>query len=171
MFKRKRAVVNAILCLLCVLWAGMIFFLSAQNGEQTAAVSAGIAQKIAEIIYTEPVEQQVQAVHLGIRKLAHIGLFFIWGLLLSAAALYIARRQRSTAVGIVAAVLVVYAFFDEWHKIFVDGRHFSFSEAVLNAVSGLAAIVLTVFLTDRIVKKRKKDSRRGSKDRRDVSCI
>ena len=111
MFKRKRAVVNAVLCLLCVLWAGMIFFLSAQNGEQTAAVSAGIAQKIAEIIYTEPVEQQVQAVHLGIRKLAHIGLFFIWGLLLSAAALYIARRQRSTAVGIVAAVLVVYAFF------------------------------------------------------------
>lgn len=156
MFKSKKAAISAVLCLLCLLWAGMIFLLSMQNGEQTAAVSGGIAKTIANILYLGPTEQQIQTVHAAIRKLAHVGLFLIWGLLLSAAALYMSRQRRGVAMGIAAVLLIAYAFFDEWHKIFIDGRHFSFSEAVLNAVSGLAAIGLTYFFAELTVKRRRK---------------
>ena len=51
------------------------------NGDQTAETSSGIAEKVAKIIYTQPTIKQVNQVHTCIRTLAHIGLFFVLGVL------------------------------------------------------------------------------------------
>ena len=135
------------LWLLTILWIFFIFTLSSQNGPQTAQTSGGIAKDVAEIIYQKPTEPQVNKVHFNIRKLAHVGLFFVLGVLsfsASATTFGWEKKRKYIAVATASVITLGYGFFDEWHKQFIGGRHFQLDEAVLNMVSGVVGVLVTV---------------------------
>lgn len=136
-----------ILWLLTILWIFFIFTLSSQNGPQTAQTSGGIAKDVAEIIYQKPTEPQVNKVHFNIRKLAHVGLFFVLGVLsfsASGTTFGWEKKRKYIAMSVASLITLCYGFFDEWHKQFIGGRHFQLDEAVLNMVSGVVGVNVTV---------------------------
>ena len=133
-----------------LVWMLLIFTLSSQNGTQTTQVSAGLAQTTAQVLYDQPTEHQVVEVHMDIRTAAHIVLFFVLGVLLffacSASFGHTSKRRRW--LGAVTAVVLAcaYGFFDEWHKQFIDGRHFDLGETALNFICGVSGVLLAAFL-------------------------
>lgn len=135
-----------LLWLTTLLWMLAIFLLSSQDGEQTAKASGGMAQTTAELLYQQPTEQQVDQVHVVLRKVAHIGLFFILGLLSYAAAANTLGRKRPNkrwpSLILALALTSLYGFFDEWHKQFIAGRHFDIGETILNIVCGLVGVLV-----------------------------
>lgn len=138
---------SSILWLLTILWICFIFTLSSQNGPQTAQTSGGIAKNVAEIIYQLPTEPQVNKVHFNIRELAHVGLFFVLGVLsfsASATTFGWKNKRKYLSIAVASVITLSYGFFDEWQKKFIDGRHFHFDEAVLNMVSGVVGVGVTV---------------------------
>jgi VanZ family protein len=138
-----------LLWLLTILWILLIFTLSSQNGPQTAQTSGGIAKDVAEIIYQKPTEPQVNKVHFNIRKLAHVGLFLILGVLsfsASATSLGWKKKRKYIAMATASVITLSYGFFDEWHKQFIGGRHFQLDEAVLNMMSGAVGVGVTVVM-------------------------
>lgn len=127
-----------------VLWIGMILYLSSQNGEQTARTSLGLAEQIAKMIYQAPSPEQVNIVHGALRKLAHVTLFFVLGILSYTASRITFRvwnlERKRMAVLIAVTITSAYGFLDEWHKQFIVGRHFDIGETMLNIVCGLAGV-------------------------------
>lgn len=130
--------------LLCIwvitlLWGGIIFYLSSQNGVQTAETSSRVAEKLAEFIYQNPTIEELNELHMILRKLAHISLFLGLGLLI-----YITGRLSLGIKNVIVpmAAIIMCGFFDEWHKQFIAGRHFDKEEVVLNICCGIIGIVI-----------------------------
>lgn len=150
-FNKKRMsdalVLPVTLWILALCWMGLIFFLSSQNGGQTAKTSSGLAEKAAEVIYTQPTIQQISRVHVDLRKAAHIGLFFALGMLIYAAVkatFSFLNKKNVWLPGVIAAVLTSSCgFFDEWNKQFIAGRHFNTGETLLNVFCGIIGMALT----------------------------
>lgn len=124
-----------------VIWLILIYFLSSQNGPETANTSQGMAAKIAELIYKNPTPQQFNEVHLSIRRMAHVVLFFVFGVLMGQACRQvnaIMRIRSSFLFGY--GFLVFCSFFDEWRKQFISGRHNNFDDGIRNLVGATIGI-------------------------------
>lgn len=127
------------------MWMVLIFCLSSQSGQQSTEAGIGIAEKAAEILYTQPTGQQVHTVHFNIRKLAHIGLFFVLGVLAFLAfSIQMNARQKWVSVLVSVLLISIFGFFDEWHKLFIAGRHFDIGEVFLNVLSGAAGVMFAL---------------------------
>lgn len=159
-----------LLWLTTLLWMLAIFLLSSQDGEQTAKASGGMAQTTAELLYQQPTEQQVDQVHIVLRKIAHIGLFFVLGLLSYAAASNTLGRLRPNkrwpSLVLAMALTSACGFFDEWHKQFIDGRHFDAGETLLNIACGILGVLLAfaagLWMLRRKNRKRLPDTAAGN---------
>lgn len=116
----------------------MIFLLSTQTGEQTGALSFNLARWIRN---TFELPMLVGEVNDSLRKLAHIVVFFVEGILIYAA---LEGRTRAflQSCGISAALSVV----DEGHKFMIQGRHCHFNEMLLDAVAAAAGICLATLV-------------------------
>ena len=133
------------LLLLCI-WITLMFFLSSQNGEQTASTSSGIADWIAMLFYKAPTQPQVNHIHMLLRKSAHIILFFGVGAISFYTFLILCKKRPILTMLASLILTVLVAFFDEWYKIYIPGRHCDMGEALLNAISGLIAIGFYILL-------------------------
>ena len=140
-----------VLCLCCIGWLGLIFHLSTENGEKTADTSMKIAEKISGMLYSSPTQEQVQSVHHAVRKLAHVVMFFVFGVLISVTGIYISSLWRKPWAAVAALVIgfiliVGVGWLDEWHKQFIEGRHYQLGEAIINIISGLSGSGIMVIL-------------------------
>ena len=134
-----------------VLWLGMIFFLSGQTGEQTTALSLSIARWLARFF---PGASEA-GLHMWLRKLAHIGVYFVEGALLFPALRRTLRGAgKGFAVTLVLCALIAAA--DEAHKALIPGRHCSWPEAALNFLGALPGVALALA----IVKRKENRERR-----------
>ena len=142
------------LCL-CLGWLLLIFFLSTQNGEQTAAASSGIASWLAKIVYGSPTEMQINDVHMLIRKVAHFLLFYGFGVLSTYTFFaFIERHKRVTSCFSMLITMAV-AVLDEWHKAFIPGRLCHIEEILLNMIAGTLGVGCVVLVAWRRNKKAK----------------
>lgn len=124
-----------------VLWLAVIFFLSGQTGEDTASLSLTITRWLMRFL---PGVSEA-GLHSWLRKLAHVGVYFVEGALL-----YPALRAWLRSVGkgffLTIAVCALIAAADEAHKALIPGRHCSWDEAVLNVLGAfLGAGLLAAF--------------------------
>lgn len=130
-----------------ILWLGIIFFLSGQTGEQTASLSLSIARWLARFF---PGASEA-GLHMWLRKLAHIGVYFVEGALLFPA---LRRTLRSAGKGFTATLVLcaLIAAADEAHKALIPGRHCSWDEAGLNVLGsflGAGAVLIAGALRSR----------------------
>ncbi len=144
----KNRIFGIVFVVITICYAGVIFFLSSQNGAETAALSRGVSYNIAKLIYgeSEPTDIQINNVHRILRKSAHIVLFLVLGILVTISMVTI--LVKSPWLAYVSSFIIVSscAFFDEWHKLFIDGRHFDIGESILNGVCGLAGVIIVAVI-------------------------
>lgn len=141
-FQNKKFYVFGIIT---ILWMLLIYILSSQNGEQTAKLSLWISDFISRFV-GDGTEAAAAQNHMEIRKLAHIGLFLGLGVISYLLVYYgilsdkFSWRHRLSML--IALVFTSgYGYFDEWHKQFIEGRHFQLDEAALNIVSGCVGVL------------------------------
>lgn len=124
-----------------ILWLTVIFFLSSQTGEDTTSLSLTITRWLARFFPGVAEE----TLHLWLRKLAYIGVYFVEGaLLLPALRMRTQRPIQSFVLTLALSVLI--AAVDEAHKMLIPGRHCSWTEAALNVFGAAlgAGLVLAI---------------------------
>lgn len=147
-----RSLVEALLWGVTLLWLAFCLYLSWQTGPETAALSGGVVQFLLPILNKLGLTPDPQRFHMGLRLMAHFGVFFVTGALFAAAleATLPPKPSRSLTVFLLAsAVSALIAVAAEVGKLAVQGRHLTWSEAglnVLGALLGVIAVCLTVRL-------------------------
>lgn len=120
-----------LLWVLALGWLAICSFLSSQTGEETGELSTAIARWIVNALGRS--ESKVIALNRALRKIAHVGCFFVLTSLMCAAA---AATFPSRTYACIWPLLpcVAFSFLDEIRKANIPGRHCSIPEACLNAL-------------------------------------
>ena len=83
----------------------------------------------------------------GIDKLAHLGIYLVWGVL---AVLYLLKRQASAGVVCISfAIMLIIAALDEFHQHYIPGRQVSLYDLLANASGLVLAFILYFILKPR----------------------
>ncbi len=165
MKKRRLLFLRIFLGVLIVLNLAAIFGFSGENAEQSAQTSAGVTEKVAEIIVPEfeqkPVEEQkeiVKKLDPPIRKIAHFSEYASLGALIFLLLLTWKGSvwwRYGAAIGFPA----LYAVTDELHQKLSFGRAASVRDFLIDTAGALFAcsvLLLIRFLVLRAQKKPKK---------------
>ncbi|MDE6388916.1 MAG: VanZ family protein [Lachnospiraceae bacterium] len=133
-----------------------VVIVSFQNGAQSTSVTMRVAEQIASSIFDNPTNEQVETVSLMIRYGAHLALFFVVGLVTAFVSMVICR-QYFRIIGVLASGAICYglAYYTEYYKQFIDGRHFQMSDVSLNwygSLAGISCMVVSYFLNRLLVK-------------------
>ncbi|MCD7724795.1 MAG: VanZ family protein [Clostridiales bacterium] len=147
-------IVASVLGLMLLLYFVMI--VSFQSGATSTNVTMRLAYQISQRIFTSPTEDQIKTISLMIRYGAHLGLFFVVGLVTTFVSMVIFRRYFRI-LGVIGSGAVCYAlaYYTEYYKQFVEGRHFQISDATLNwygSLAGILCMVVSYFLNRLLVK-------------------
>ena len=133
-----------------------VMVVSFQNGAASTDVTMRLAGRIARRIFEQPTADQISTTALMIRYGAHLGLFFVVGFVTTFVSMVIFRGYfRILGVMGAGAACYVLAYYTEYYKQFVEGRHFQQSDAALNwygSVAGILCMVGSYFLNRLLVK-------------------
>lgn len=131
-----------------VAWLGVIYYLSSQNGEQTAQTSLALTHKLAAFVFENPTDAQLADFHMILRKFAHLFLFFLLGSLTTWVSAVTFPKGKGILSGyyvlISMGMTLAAGYFDEWHKQFIAGRHFDFAETMLNLKAGACGVIFAM---------------------------
>lgn len=143
--------------MLLIFWLGTIFLLSSQNGLETTSLSMSIARKLAGFLWENATRSQIARLHLLLRKLAHVFLYAVLGLM---AAMFwdlvLDRVPAFVRAGTAILCCAGIGFLDERLKIFVPGRHYDVTEFYLNAAAAAVIIVLYFILVWLLWRRRRR---------------
>ncbi len=134
--------ISWILVLLCM---GIIFLLSAQNGEESSELSGSFVMKLLNLLGIN-IDEGV------LRTIAHC-LEFMGLSLLVFNAVYSTWKINLTPI-IAFLGTVVYAITDEIHQIFVPDRAFQFSDILVDSAGALIGVTVSAVILKIILKKR-----------------
>ena len=129
---------------------------SFQSGAVSAGVTMRIAEQIAAGVFDSPTEEQIEAVSLIIRYGAHLALFFVVGSVTAFVSMVVFKRYFRI-IGILLSGVICYmlAYYTEYFKQYVEGRHFQMSDVALNwygSLAGIVCMVASYFLNRLLVK-------------------
>lgn len=144
----------SVLCLMMLLYLVMI--LSFQDGDKSTSETMNIAVRIAQGIYPNPTDGEIGAISLMLRCFAHLALFFVVGLVTTFVSMVIFRRYFRI-LGVIASGGVCYmlAYYTEYYKQYIAGRHFQMTDVKLNwygSIAGITCMVVSYFLNKLLVK-------------------
>ena len=125
--------------LLFVSWLILIYLLSAETGDQSGSLSDGILLSIVKLLKISDTKAFVDTFGFFIRKLAHFSEYFILYILT-----YECFKEYNCPKLIVVSVLfcVLYASFDEFHQLFVDGRCGQLSDVMIDSSGSIVSCFL-----------------------------
>lgn len=131
------------LYLLPVLWMGVIFYFSHQNGDESSQVSGWFVDfviRVAEILNLDITGWNL---NLLVRKAAHFSIFAVLGFLLFLT-LYINRQKLFSSSVYTFAIGSIYGVFDEFHQYFVPGRSCQLTDMLIDASGVMAAVLISI---------------------------
>lgn len=133
-----------------------VMAVSFQRGEDSLSITRRMAEHAAVRIFEQPTEEQIAATARMIRYGAHLGLFFVVGFVTTFVSMVVFRGYYRI-LGVIGAGIVCYglAYYTEYYKQFVEGRHFQQSDASLNwygSAAGILCMVGSYFLNRLLVK-------------------
>lgn len=144
----------------------MIFCFSAQNGEQSGAMSGRLTTWVLNLIIPDfenfsPEQQEAirSTVGLIIRKLAHFSEYALLGFSLI---LHIAQVQKKITVRLPLlwawGIGTLYAATDEFHQGFVAGRGPSIVDVMIDSLGVIVGIMLLLLI---LLRHRKRSEKPG----------
>ena len=114
------------------------------------------AGRIARTVFEDPEQEQIETVSRMIRYGAHLALFFVVGLVTAFVSMVIFRGYfRIVGILLSGAVCYMLAYYTEYFKQYVDGRHFQMTDVQLNwygCLAGIFCMVGSYFLNRLLVK-------------------
>lgn len=118
-----------------MIWFGLMIFLSHQNGDATYVTGMGLTKAVLDLAAWLGIALEAEALHMLLRRAAHVGLFLVFALLVMLTASSL-RAQHAVRIPVWAPALfcVLFAWADEATKILVNGRHFSWIDVGLNLI-------------------------------------
>ena len=149
---KRNKTLAVIFAALSILWAALIFMLSAENGDDSADLSGGVVRAV---IDTLSLEKEPTWLEHFIRKLAHFSEYFILGTFVLLAFVFgLSAKQKNGAKGIFASVPICmfYASTDEFHQGFVSGRSPQVTDVCIDTLGALLAggvIIMCILLFGR----------------------
>ena len=156
----KSGKLRFIATLLCILWASLIFSMSAEVAEDSANRSGEIVEMVVPLI-VEDFEEKDPLTQLEIiefaenitRKTAHFCIFSVFGVLVLLASL---GFERTWKIHLSNSVFIgfLYAISDEVHQHFVPGRAPMIRDVVIDTL-GVICGVMALLLVVKFVLKRK----------------
>lgn len=166
--RRRHTAVTVLLALLILANLSLIFFFSAESGEESGDRSAGVTDLILGIVCPDfdslpQAEQQLMEtrVHHAVRKIAHFLEYALLGFLTACLTVYLHRlftRIRSWQTWVIpAAFCLLYAISDEIHQIF-SGRGPRVTDVLIDfsgVVFGVCVAHGAVWMLKRICKAKK----------------
>lgn len=142
--KLKHILLVSTLWILAMVWWAICIGLSSQNGEDSGELSRSFASTVTEI-FNLP-NTSIMSVNRCLRTLAHVVCFFVLsGLIGCACAVTFPAHTLAFMWPLIPCIL--FAFWDEFRKAEILGRHCSIAEAWLNVLGCvLGCVVLGIFL-------------------------
>ncbi len=125
-----------------------IFVLSHQDGSESSETS-GFVTKLLSLVFGDNIPEAI------VRTFGHFSEFAALGFL-STNCYYAFKEKRKPVLCISLSWL--YAWTDEIHQIFIDGRAFQISDLLVDLggiICGTVLIIAVILLTKKIKKKRK----------------
>lgn len=133
-----------------------VMIVSFQNGVSSANVTMRLAGRVARAVFDDPGQEQIKTVSLMIRYGAHLALFFVVGLVTAFVSMVIFRGYfRIAGVLLSGAACYLMAYYTEYFKQYIDGRHFQMTDVQLNwygGLAGIACMVVSYFMNRLLVK-------------------
>ncbi len=133
-----------------------VMVVSFQSGEVSLDLTRRMGERVAGQIFENPTQDQIATIARVIRYGAHLGLFFVVGFVTTFVSMVVFRGYyRILGVIGAGAVCYVLAYYTEYYKQFVEGRHFQQSDAALNwygSVMGIFCMIASYFLNRLLVK-------------------
>lgn len=123
--------------LLLVVWMGVIFMFSSQNGEESSGISNGILLTLMNVVPMENLS--IETLSFFIRKAAHFTEYAILGLLVDI------NSENKDKKHLLWSVLFcfIYAISDEIHQYFVPMRSCSFIDVIIDTSGAIFAIFIS----------------------------
>ncbi|MDE6583787.1 MAG: VanZ family protein [Anaeroplasmataceae bacterium] len=157
----NRKVVRILLIGLTLIWMGLIFYFSNQNGTKSALLSRDVTRIVLKIFYPDYMQLNkseqtalLKSVGLVIRKLAHYGEYVLLALFLYVSISIFTKNQRIRYC-LVFVFGVVYAYFDEIHQYFVAGRAFMIQDICID-LAGIGSAILLIYGIRKLKQKKKR---------------
>lgn len=146
--KSIRTYVSIILSILIMI---VIFKFSNQQGD----ISYGISYKVTNLLESLKISEHIPLINNSlsytVRKIAHITLYFILGILISSSTIFIMNMKlKKTQIKdyvtflISSTICFVYACLDEFHQTFIDGRTGKFSDVGVDAIGFITSILIVI---------------------------
>lgn len=140
MNSRKGAVVF-LSWLSVLLWMAFIFLLSAQAGDESASLSGGFVDILGAFVRIIIPNIGDDALHLLVRKLAHMGEYSVLVILLvNALRQHFYRKHVIYTYAV--SISLLYAVSDEVHQVFVPARAGSVIDVLIDALGVLIGVLL-----------------------------
>ena len=156
----NRKVFRILLIGLTLIWMGLIFYFSNQNGTKSALLSRDITRNILKIVYPDYMQLDkseqtalLKSVGLVVRKLAHYGEYILLALFLYISISVFTKNQRIRYC-LVFVFGMLYACFDEIHQYFVAGRAFMIQDILIDLV-GISSALLLIFGIRKLKQKKR----------------
>lgn len=145
---------------LAIFWMAFIFYMSAQNGEESAGMSSPVTDFVIRIVVPDfedktPAEQEdiKHTVEFIIRKGAHFTEYAVLGFLVYLVVqMYILKTKARFIVSWMFSIL--YAVSDEIHQGFVGGRAPLVKDVCIDSAGAFAGVLVSVLVIWMLVKKR-----------------
>lgn len=133
-----------------------VMLLSFQEGKQSISKTMDISAKVAHYVSDNPTDSEVRTINYMLRFGAHLGLFFVVGLVTAFVSMVIFRRYYRI-FGIFASFIICYilSYYTEYYKQFVEGRHYQSIDVTLNwygSIAGISCMVISYFMNRLLVK-------------------
>ena len=141
--------------ILLILWMGLIFSFSNQTGTSSSSLSTKVLTRIAITIdkdmTDEEIDEFVDKYSFIIRKVAHLTIYFILGIL---AYINLREYMKVTPALVIYSIIfcLVYASTDEIHQLLVNGRSGNIYDVILDTCGSTLAILISYYSRRRLKK-------------------
>lgn len=151
-----KKIIRLALLIMAVVWMAVIFGLSANNAQQSNSLSRTVTEILIRMSDCDfnnlSVGEQkalISRYNGRVRDAAHFGIYALFSFLLyfaiSSTPWFAGKNFRSAGLSFVACA--AFAFSDEFHQIFVDGRGAQLSDVMLDTKGALLGVFIALITT------------------------
>lgn len=143
--------------LLIVIWMGVIFTFSSDNGDASSKKSDTIIMQVYKVfsnkkLSIEEQEKLIEKVVFPVRKIAHLTEYLILGLLLiSLLKEYVPLTNKTIIIAIILCML--YASSDEIHQLFSSGRSARVLDVIIDTIGSSIGIIIYSTINNKIIRR------------------
>lgn len=153
---KKKIIISIIVCLLIILWIGIIYKLSSMNTTNSNGHSKDIISVFIEdtleitnkygITNSHPnstkIEKASRLLNAPLRKVMHASVYFVLAFLIILFVNYLFKNKKYLVSSLISLVLIIaLASFDEFHQTFVAGRTGQIKDVIIDTCGAIVGIL------------------------------